>query len=739
MAIRKTQTLFSKLYSKSKELNIPNSESSQDSKKIKILILVFTVLISSFFFTYHIKDDSDSLQISPTRVGDKWSSQTVIAPFSFPIYKDKAAYEDDLQSAKEKILLVFLKNSLAKEKTFAYLDTLLNQITMTGEFSSEIIKRKFSGNNIQYLLQSPAEDRNNRIRNIIQSLKRLLEKSYESYLIDSSLNKVVHNAISVYIPPNEELIVSKTLLVDKDKFIENAGFQLSKIFDKNDTEVAIEILKNNYIPNIEYSESFSNEAVELAQANVARTNGFVKRGQIIVSKGEFITKEINQRIESFNLFAYNKQSGQLTIQMIIGNFIHASLILSILIVYLIIIRKRIFADNNQVGILCLVVIITGAFAWITMQVQTSLPIELFILMPGLSMLVAIVFDSRTAFYTTVTMALMLAGIRGNDYDTGTTMLIAGMLAAYSVRDIQGRTQLFRSMLMIFIGLALVIVSFSLSRSLDFMSIGTRLFTAGLNAAISPLLTFGLLFLIEKTTSITTDLKLEEYNDVNHPLLVKLSELAPGSYQHTLTMAIMAEKCARAINANPLLAKVGAYFHDIGKILRPEYFAENQIDIENKHESLSPKKSAEAIKMHVTDGIKLAKEFKLPERIVDFIPMHHGTTLIKHFYAKAIEMAGDENVNEADFRYPGPKPRNKETAIVMICDSSEAISRLSGKSKEEIEKIIENTIQSRFLDGQFDESNVTLNDLKTIKDTCVRHLYGATHQRVEYKEIPKSEV
>lgn len=737
MAIRKTQTLFSKLYSKSKDLTITNIVSPQDSKKIKMLLLMLTVIISSFFFTYHIKDDSDSLQISPTRVGDKWSSQTVIAPFSFPIYKDKATYEEDLKKAKEKTLLVFLKNSLAKEKTFANLDTLLNQITMTGEFSSEIIKRKFSGNNVQYLLQTPTEERNNKIRNIIQSAKRILEKYYEGYLIDSSLNKIVHNAISVYIPPNEELIISKTMLIDKNKFIENAGFQLSKNFDKNDTEVAIEILKNNYIPNTEYSESFSYEAIELSQANVARTNGFVKRGQIIVSKGEIITKEINQRIESFNLFAYNKQSGQITIQMLIGNLIHASLILSILIIYLIIIRKRIYADNNQIGILCLVVLLTGAFAWITMQIQTSLPIELFILMPGLSMLVAIVFDSRTAFYTTVTMALMLAGIRGNDYDTGTTMLIAGMLAAYSVRDIQGRTQLFRSMLMIFIGLSLVIISFSLSRSLDFMSIATRLFTAGLNAAISPLLTFGLLFLIEKTTSITTDLKLEEYNDLNHPLLVKLSELAPGSYQHTLTMAIMAEKCARAINANPLLAKVGTYFHDIGKILRPEYFAENQIEIDNKHDSLSPKKSAEAIKMHVTDGIKLAKEFKLPQRLIDFIPMHHGTTIIKHFYAKALELAGNSEINEMDFRYPGPKPNNKETAIVMICDTAEAISRLSGKSKEEIEKIIESTIQSRFLDGQFDESNITLNDLKTIKDTCVKHLYGATHQRVEYKEIPKS--
>jgi membrane-associated HD superfamily phosphohydrolase len=159
---------------------------------------------------------------------------------------------------------------------------------------------------------------------------------------------------------------------------------------------------------------------------------------------------------------------------------------------------------------------------------------------------------------------------------------------------------------------------------------------------------------------------------------------------------------------------------------------------NKHDMLSPKKSAEAIKTHVTEGIKLAKEYHLPQRIIDFIPMHHGTTLIKHFYAKALELAGeDETVNEEDFRYPGPKPNSRETAIVMICDSAEAISRLSGKSKEEMEKIIDSTIQSRFLDGQFNECNITLKDLQIIKETCVKHLQGSSHQRVAYKDIPEN--
>jgi uncharacterized domain HDIG len=248
-----------------------------------------------------------------------------------------------------------------------------------------------------------------------------------------------------------------------------------------------------------------------------------------------------------------------------------------------------------------------------------------------------------------------------------------------------------------------------------------------------------LFVIEKISNITTDLKLKEFDDINHPLLKKLSENAPGTYQHTLSLALLAESCAEAIGANRLLTRVGAYFHDIGKLYKPEYFVENQIDLENKHEFISPKRSAEIIREHVTKGIELAKEYHLPSRIIDFIPMHHGTSLIKHFYAKALEESQGEPVDEADFRYPGPKPNNKETAIVMICDSAEAMSRLPIKSKEELSISIEKMIMNKLLDGQFDESDISVKDLKTIQEVCVRLLYGIIHPRIEYKEIPEEKV
>jgi putative nucleotidyltransferase with HDIG domain len=374
-----------------------------------------------------------------------------------------------------------------------------------------------------------------------------------------------------------------------------------------------------------------------------------------------------------------------------------------------------------------------------MEINTSLPLQYLIFVPAISMLAAIIFDSRTAFYVTVTLAFLVAGIRGNDYVTAITMLIGGALAAYTVKDIQNRTQMFQSMFFIFISLSFTIAVFGIERSTDIMNIIKRLIVALVNSALSPLIAYGMLLILEKSVNVASDLRLQEYNNLNHPLLIKMSELAPGTYQHTLSVAMLAERCAGAIYANSMLTKTGSYFHDIGKIAKPEYFVENQSDIQNKHDLMSPRKSAQAIRDHVQAGIEMGRQYHLPERIIDFIPQHHGTTLIKHFYAKAIEEGGAKEINQDDYRYPGPKPQTKEAAILMICDSAEAISRIEGKGKDEIEQIIDANIQDRLLDGQFDECDITIHELQTIKETIVKNMIGVSHKRTSYKEIPKEKV
>ncbi len=733
----KKETMFIKMLNRTKKSAGVAFVNTSNSMKIKLGLIVLSVMLCTLFFMIDLGNEERTGHFIEARPGDKWSEQTVIAEFSFPVYKDKRQYEKEVREAKENTLLVFTRNKTAAKNLIAKLDTFAKKIIYLGNDAPHWLKDNFNYKTISFLLGMKPEERSTTIRELSSKMKSFVRSIYRKNIIDTTLQFIKNRNISVYIPPNNEVILKKELLIDKNKLIKLVRQRLLAYLPEKQRALAEQLIIRNYKANFEYSDVFTKEAIDLSIKNVAKRDGFVRQGEVIISKGEIVSETASRKIVSYNMFRYKSNTSKLTFWIILGNFGHSFIIFSILLVYLFIMRKRIYGDNIQMGILCSVMVFIAALSWLTMQIKTPLPIEYFIFLPGLSMLIAIVFDSRTAFYTTVTMALMLAGVRGNDYDTGITMMIAGILAGYSVRDIQSRTQLFRSMFFIFIGFSFTILAFSLERTYQFGPTLTKLFVAGLNSAISPLITFGLLFLIEKTTNITTDLKLEEYNNLNHPLLVKYSEKAPGSYQHSLALSLMAEKCATAISANGLLCKVGAYFHDIGKMVRPEYFAENQIDMPNKHDSLSPKKSAEAIKTHITEGIRLANEYHIPQRITDFIPMHHGTTLIKHFYAKALEEAGENSdINEDDFRYPGPKPSSKETAIVMICDSAEAISRLTGKTTDEIEQIIDSTIQSRFLDGQFDECNITLKDLQVVKETCVKHLQGSSHQRVAYKEIPK---
>lgn len=733
------ETLYNKV--RAKDISFDKDISKGDfakSKNVKIIIFAITLLLCSIFFTVHLSDETSSTHLFSAKAGDKWTKQNIVAQFSFPVYKDNSEYEKEVSAAKENSYLVFLPYPAASENAIKFLDTLEIFATAPQDKAEAIINDFFTPAIAKRIVQKKPEDRAKFFRIISKDLFRFYRYIYQEFIIDTTLISIKQDVIIVSFSPTDEKLVPKRLLVTSKVFFSKARKEVLTDLTEEQRLAAGEIIAKNFRPNINYSAKMTDEARMFAIKSVAKTNGFVRSGEVIISKGEIVDEETTRKIQSYNLFKFKAGQNSYNFWLILGNIFHAAVIYSILILYLFIIRKRIFADNIQIIILSASIVLVSLLAWLSIEIKSGpLPIEYFVILPGVSMLVAIAFDSRTAFYLTVTMSLMLAGIRGNDYDTGTAMMFSGILASYSVRDIQSRTQMFKSISYIFIGFVASIIAFSLERSLDWEQTIQKLLIALLNSAISPLATFGLLVILEKFTNITTDLKLEEYDKVNHPLLVKLSEIAPGSYQHSLSMSVMAEKCATAINASQILAKVGALYHDIGKITKPEYFVENQIEMSNKHDLLTPKRSADAIKSHVVEGIKLAKEYKLPQRIIDFIPMHHGTFLIKHFYAKAIEEMGEAAVHEEDFRYPGPKPNSKETAIVMICDSAEAISRVIGKSREDIEKMLNSTIQSRFEDGQFDECDLTLNDLHIIKEACVKHLYGSAHQRIEYKEIKES--
>ncbi len=730
------QTLFEKLISK-KSLEIEANASIRHSFWFKIVIIISTIAICSFFFIFHIKhniEEPDKFNLVP---GYTWTSEKLQAEYTFPIYKSNQEYQAELRIARESTSPVFLldqsKEAILLEKVNSLLDSLQN---ITAE-SNKLLDEPLSDRAIKPFLQLNQNQRINKIRKLKRELNKFINDVYRNGFVNVNLERIEHNEVIVRIPPNREYPLQKSGLTDRGLYLDNIRAFASKEFEKS-VDLVIEILSKDAQPNLSFSEELTEQARQVAEKSVPKTSGLIRKGEVIVNQGEILTDEVIPIIKSYHTSRQMRRYDAISFTAALGSIGHSMIIYSIVILYLIYIRKKIFNDNFQLAVISSLLVFVSAMAWASVELQFIEPIEYLIFLPALSMLAAIIFDSRTAFYVTVAMALMIAGIRGNDYSTGTAMLFAGTLAAYTVRDIQSRTQIFRSMFSIFIGLSIAIIVFGLERSLEFDVILSRLVFSLFNAALAPVITFGALFILERISNIATDLRIKEYDNLNHPLLVKMNETAPGTYQHTLAVALLGERCAQAIGANPLLTKVGAYFHDIGKMAKAEYFTENQLDIGNKHDLIQPIRSAAAIREHVLDGIELAKQYKLPKRIIDFIPMHHGTSLIRHFYAKALEEAEAKGVkvNENDFKYPGPLPNSKETAILMICDAAEAISRITDMDKDAIKQKIANTINDKILEGQFDNSNLTFEEVNIIKDTIFKYITAKTHQRVNYKEIPK---
>jgi putative nucleotidyltransferase with HDIG domain len=320
-------------------------------------------------------------------------------------------------------------------------------------------------------------------------------------------------------------------------------------------------------------------------------------------------------------------------------------------------------------------------------------------------------------------------------------LFAGVLSVFSVRDIKNRSQIFRSFLFVLIGYLTTILAFGLERFAPLNQILIESAFAGTNALISPVLTYGLLIFFEKIFKITTDLTLVELSNFDRPLLKDLARRAPGTFNHSMTMGTLAEAAAESIRANPLMARVGAYYHDIGKTIMPQNFVENQLNNLNVHENLSPEESVSLIVKHVKEGIVLGEEYRLPKEIIDFIPMHHGTTVISYFYDKAKKLYGEGKVDIDNYRYPGPKPNTKETVIVMLADGCEsAVRSIEDPDPLKVENVIGHIIQTRIDENQLDDAPITFHDLTRIKESFTSILVGQRHHRIRYPkqdELEKS--
>ncbi|MGI6369556.1 MAG: HDIG domain-containing protein [Ignavibacteria bacterium] len=736
------------LYKNINNNNYLNDYTSENKKRhsltIRIVICVLTILICSFFYCFNINTPSSNV-VSSLRLenGYIWTAPSVVAEYNFAVYKPKLQYSAEVQNARDSAQSVFILDAFAEQNSIERISSLIQKLSTNDDISS--LYNYISRDKLKKFIALEPEVKKREIDKLNKLLIPYIKSIYKRGIINITLDKLTANdVITVRPAPNQEYSINRANLLDKQALsIETQIFSYN-MFDEHISNFLGELLYKILQSNLIYSEELTKRNANLAEKSVQKTLGIMRKGELIVEKGDRLDDDRIIKLKSYYSNRDVQNQEDYTFLNILGNIGNVFIALSLLFFYLIIIRQKIWRDNYQLLLICVPIIITCFLGWISYQyelVYPDMPLEYLVILPACSMFIAIIFDSRTAFYSTVSMALLLAGVRENDYYIGLVMLFTGSIAAYSVKDIQDRTQIFSAIIFIFVGFIISIFSISLERGFNFSKIMPQLLFALINAIIAPLLTFLAIFYLNKYSRyITTDIKLKEYDDENNPLLVEMKQKAPGSFEHSREVAQLAQKCAEAIGANALLAKVGALYHDIGKLNNPEYFTENK-DIymyKDKHSLLTPQKSAEVIKEHIKYGIENAEKNKLPQQIIDFIPMHHGTTLIKHFYNVALNNAAENDnstVNEEDFRYPGPKPRTKEAVIVMLSDSAEAVSKSSNDLKQ-FETIFNGIIKERIFDGQFNESNITLQEIDKIKTVITEEIKGKLHTRTKYETLKK---
>ncbi|MFH1093270.1 MAG: HDIG domain-containing metalloprotein [Candidatus Omnitrophota bacterium] len=456
----------------------------------------------------------------------------------------------------------------------------------------------------------------------------------------------------------------------------------------------------------------------------------IKKNELIVERGEKINK--NQELASGELHKIQKQPKN--IYYILGILLLLIIFAVIIVTYDAIHKSKILFKEKNVLLLCLLIllIVLGAKAILFSAWSVYL-----IPLASVSMLVAILIEPGVALMLTVLLSIFLSVLTGGSFDVMVTMMSGGIVSIYSVLNVRRRRNLTKAGFLIGLTHMVSIVSMGL---INFVSINNLIVQGawGLaNGILSAIIVTGLLPIFEILFQITTNISLLELSDLNQPVLKELVLKAPGTYHHSLVVGNLAESAAEAVGANSLLARVGGYFHDIGKLRMAHYFSENQGHIENKHENLSPTISSLIIINHIKEGADLAKKYKLGKAINDIIVQHHGDDVVHFFYHRALELHGEENskVQQEDFRYPGPRPQSKEAAIVMLADSVEAATKsMPQPNPSKINEVVSRIINNKFIDGQLNGCDLTLKDLHTIAGVFIHILNGIFHSRVEYPDI-----
>ncbi len=734
---------------------------------VRVLLFASLVALTVFAFPQH------RTYVYNVDVGDVWRDETLVAPYAFPVLKTPEQVRAERRAVRMEAPPLFARVPDALARMEAGRDTVLAQLHAIAEAYATYKRHVARGEPDTDAEAARIEGlrRDARVKLTADQWRRLLDE-YTLHIPDlapagtpvrrglplyaelvekamrasASLTAVGvtdvprDSILSEYIyVRNEETRVDEPLRKDElygiNEAYELAQEQVAKALPDSVAQLAIatSFIRELFQPSLLLLRRETAAEWARRENRISPSMGAVMDGEIIVERGQRVTEESLRKITSLAAAQRERGGVPFVMRVVLGQTLLATAILLLFYLYLYLLRRQIFDDDKMLLLATLVLGIIIALFAVAVRIENVRPYAVPVAVA--SVLLTVLFDSRVGVFGTLSLALVGGHLVGGDLEFTFATLFACTLVVFSVRDIKNRGQIFFASGMLIAAYAFVLATMRLLIGTTAGSLEQDLVYAAINAFLL-LFSYPLVWVFERLFGVTTDLTLLELSNTNRPLLRELSQRAPGTFNHVLQVANLAEACADAIGANALLTRVGALYHDIGKMKRPEIFVENQGTEPSPHTDLPAAVSAAYITEHVPEGVRIGKKHNLPAPVLHFIPTHHGTTRVEFFYRKAVEAEkeGGPHVDERAFRYQGPRPDSKETGILMLSDSTEAASRtLDDPTPENLARLIDGIVKARLNDGQFDRSELTFSELTRVRETLLKMLTSIHHSRIKYPE------
>ncbi len=746
-------------------VNVDKKKAEQEQKSTwrkvlpKILIsLGFLTLVIALYPRTTVHEFSYS-------IGEPWRDDDVTAPFTFSLQKSEEQIQQEEEEIRETTPPVFYFDQDAEARMTGRLNSIFDDIEEVAEYyadwrvaqhledpDAEADSLRFAeargqldidldDGDWQPLLQSQARYEISKAEGdspddpVISQLRlkseELLSRALRDGVLDTDKDDIDTGEVTIRDEADlTERTVDINNVFDVESALDHAESDFTNTFDDETGKTAKRIFAHILEPTLAYDENASIAAIDEALEDISHTKGAISEGQVIIRRGDIVTEDRYNELQSLAQARADRATDLELWQQYIGESVIVIAVFLVFFMYLYLYRRLIY-DN--IPLFLLVFLVMGVIVAISATVAQVGDISPYVIPVALGpVILTIIFDSRVGLMTTITLAILTGMMFGNNFEFIVATIAASSMGVYSVRDIKNRSQLYLTTPgIILLSYLVVLLGFTLTRvggwDLFFENAQFLLINA-----VGIWLTYPLILVIEKVFKVTTDVTLLELSDTNQPILKKLMIEAPGSFHHSLQVANLAETAASAIGANSLMCRVGGLYHDIGKLNKPSYFVENQT-ADNEHDKQTPRMSAQIIKDHVTKGDQMARDLELPNVIIDFIRTHHGTTLIKYFYQKALEQSTtNKEIREEDFKYDGPIPNSKETGILLLADCIEASSRsMKEPSYQKLEKLVNRMVEERVDEGQLNNTPLTFQELRIIKENFLKILVGMYHGRVKY--------